>query len=189
MCFIIRYLKPKLIIVVETVQVAAAGPVQQMVILLDYYQTLRLRSAAGSFTPVKTYACSFCAQSFVILVLAISAPYSFPTTNFHLDLTTIVVVFHSVVAAPVAVTTGSCPSHLEIAAGLRKILGARAQDFLNLDFTCSSSGCAPAVSLRFSRLHCLPDRHAVEFTSCSSAFVHSHSNHSDCPAGASLSTR
>ena len=96
---------------------------------------------------------------------------------------------HSVVAAPVAVTTGSCPSHLGIAAGLRKILAVRAQDFLNSDFACSSSGCAPAVSLRFSHLHCLPDRHAVEFTSCSSAFVHSHSNHSDCPAGASLSTR
>tara|TARA_B110000285_G_C15015021_1_gene558570 strand:- start:314 stop:565 length:252 start_codon:yes stop_codon:yes gene_type:complete len=58
MCFIIRYLKPKLIIVVGKVQVVAAGPVRFMVILLDYYQTFRLRSAAGSFTPVKTYACS-----------------------------------------------------------------------------------------------------------------------------------
>ena len=57
MCFIIRCLKPKLIIVARTVQVVAASRVQFMVIL-DHFQISKPKATAGLFTPVKTYAYS-----------------------------------------------------------------------------------------------------------------------------------
>ena len=57
MCFIIRCPKLMLTIVARIVQVVAASLVQFMVDL-DHFQISRPKATAGSFTPVKTYACS-----------------------------------------------------------------------------------------------------------------------------------